>query len=102
MGWDWWRHVDWTLQRLDTPHEWLAFVSIPLFTAAVGWLINQTGLWMLFFPIRFHGWQVRGLADLTRRAPRKVQEIPGLLAGGVGWQGIVPARGGLAPQARAA
>ena len=24
--------------------------------------------------------------------PRKVQEIPGLLEGGIGWQGIVPAR----------
>ena len=90
--WDWLLRVDWTLQRIDTPTEWLAFASIPLFTAAIGWFINLTGLWMLFSPIHFHGWQVRGLADLTRLAPHKIQEIPGLLAGGLGWQGIVPAR----------
>ena len=90
--WEWFTHVDWTLQNIDTPTEWLAFASIPLFTSAIGWFINLTGLWMLFFPIHFHGWQVRGLADLTRKAPHKIQEIPGLLTGGIGWQGIVPAR----------
>ena len=90
--WDWFTHVDWALQRIDTPSEWLAFASIPLFTSAIGWFINLTGLWMLFFPIHFHGWQVRGLAELTRKAPHKIQEIPGLLTGGIGWQGIVPAR----------
>ncbi|MEO5662177.1 MAG: hypothetical protein ABIR39_02745 [Nocardioides sp.] len=90
--WEWLLQVDWTLQRIDAPREWLAFLSIPLFTAAVGWFINLTGLWMLFSPVHFHGVKIRGLSDLARRAPRKVQEIPGLLNGGIGWQGIVPAR----------
>jgi hypothetical protein len=35
---------------------------------------------------------VPGLAVLARVLPRKLQEIPGLLHGGIGWQGIVPAR----------
>ncbi len=89
---EWARHVDWTLQRLDSTHEWVAFLSIPVFTAVVGWLINWTGLVMLFYPINFHGFRIPGMAELARLAPRKLQEVPGVLQGGVGWQGIVPAR----------
>jgi len=85
-------HIDWTLQDLNTTDEWIAFLSIPVFTGVIGWLINWTGLIMLFYPIRFHGFRVPGMADLARLAPRKLQEVPGVLQGGVGWQGIVPAR----------
>lgn len=73
-------------------HEWLAFATIPLFTGAVGWLINWSGLWMLFSPIRFHGVPIPGLRQLSRVLPRKLQEVPGVTIGGLGWQGIVPAR----------
>jgi uncharacterized membrane protein YheB (UPF0754 family) len=66
--------------------------TIPFFTGAVGWLINWTGLIMLFNPIRFHGFTVPGLYELSRLLPRKLQEIPGIMQGGIGWQGIVPAR----------
>ena len=72
--------------------EWVVFWTIPVFTAVVGWLINWTGLIMLFNPVRLHGLRVSGLAELARLAPHKVQEIPGLLHGVVGWQGIVPGR----------
>lgn len=72
--------------------NWFAFLSIPVFTAVVGWLINWTGLIMLFSPVHFHGAKIPGMAQLARIAPRKVQEVPGILQGGVGWQGIVPAR----------
>ena len=72
--------------------NWLHFVTIPIFTGVVGWLINWTGLIMLFSPVRFHGVRVPGLAALARVLPRKIQEVPGLLHGGIGWQGIVPAR----------
>jgi uncharacterized membrane protein YheB (UPF0754 family) len=89
---EWAKHVDWTLQNLDTTHEWLAFLSIPVFTAVIGWLINWTGLIMLFYPINFHGFKIPGMAELARLTPRKLQEVPGVLQGGVGWQGIVPAR----------
>jgi uncharacterized membrane protein YheB (UPF0754 family) len=73
-------------------NEWVAFWTIPLFTGAVGWLINWTGLIMLFRPVRLHGVRVPGLSELARLLPRKLQEIPGLLYGRLGWQGIVPAR----------
>jgi uncharacterized membrane protein YheB (UPF0754 family) len=73
-------------------NEWVGFWTIPLFTGVVGWLINWTGLIMLFNPVRLHGIRVPGLAELARLLPRKAQEIPGLLYGRLGWQGIVPAR----------
>ncbi len=78
---DWVHHVD-----------WFAFISIPFFTGIVGWLINWTGLIMLFAPIRFHGFKVVGLREIASILPRKLQEVPGLPEGGIGWQGIVPAR----------
>jgi len=87
-----WSEIDWTLADLNTTRDWIAFASIPVFTAIVGWLINWTGLIMLFSPIYFHGLKVPGMADLAKLAPRKLQEVPGVLQGGVGWQGIVPAR----------
>src|ERR1700710_2103324 len=72
--------------------EWLKLISIPVFTGAIGWLINWTGLIMLFNPVRFHGFRIPGLQELATLLPRKVQEIPGIMQGGIGWQGIVPAR----------
>jgi uncharacterized membrane protein YheB (UPF0754 family) len=72
--------------------EWLKLISIPLFTGAIGWLINWTGLIMLFNPVRFHGFRIPGLQELATLLPRKLQEIPGIMQGGIGWQGIVPAR----------
>ncbi|MFE6646596.1 hypothetical protein ACFVJS_08550 [Nocardioides sp. NPDC057772] len=72
--------------------NWFEFWSVPLFTAVIGWLINWSGLWMLFSPIHFHGVTVPGLKQIAGSLPRKVQEIPGILRGGIGWQGIVPAR----------
>ncbi len=89
---DWLADVDWFLQDLHGTWEWFAFLSIPLFTGVIGWLINWTGLIMLFSPINFHGFRVPGMSELARLAPRKLQEVPGVLIGGVGWQGIVPAR----------
>ncbi|HWF55664.1 MAG TPA: hypothetical protein VG223_13580 [Solirubrobacteraceae bacterium] len=72
--------------------EWVRLVSIPFFTGAIGWLINWTGLIMLFNPVRFYGVRVPGLLEAATLLPRKLQEIPGWMEGAVGWQGIVPAR----------
>jgi len=58
----------------------------------IGYVINWTGVWMLFHPIRFAGFHVRGLAAPAAVLPRKLQEIPGIMHGGVGWQGIIPSR----------
>jgi uncharacterized membrane protein YheB (UPF0754 family) len=72
--------------------DWVRLITIPFFTGAIGWLINWTGLIMLFNPVRFHGVRVPGLREVATLLPRKLQEIPGWMEGGVGWQGIVPAR----------
>jgi hypothetical protein len=72
--------------------DWLVFWSIPVFTAVVGWLINWTGLVMLFSPVRFRGVTFPGLRELSSVLPRKLQEVPGVMQGGLGWQGIIPAR----------
>jgi uncharacterized membrane protein YheB (UPF0754 family) len=72
--------------------ELLKDLTIPLFTGAIGYLTNWTGVWMIFYPIRFAGWHVPGLARLARVLPRRIQQIPGVMRGGVGWQGIIPSR----------
>ena len=72
--------------------DWVHFLTIPVFTGVVGWLINWSGLWMLFSPVQFRGVRIPGMRELAGVLPRKVQEVPGILQGGVGWQGIIPAR----------
>jgi uncharacterized membrane protein YheB (UPF0754 family) len=72
--------------------ETISMLTIPLFTGAVGYLTNWTGVLMLFYPIRFWGVRVPGLKRLVRLMPRKIQQIPGMLHGGLGWQGIIPSR----------
>ncbi len=72
--------------------EWIKLITIPFFTGAIGWLINWSGLIMLFNPIHFHGRRVPGLYELSKLLPRKLQEVPGIMQGGVGWQGIIPSR----------
>src|SRR5881398_1640201 len=47
---------------------------------------------MLFHPLRFRGFRLPGLAGLARLLPRKIQQIPGVMVGGIGWQGIIPSR----------
>jgi uncharacterized membrane protein YheB (UPF0754 family) len=67
-------------------------LTIPLFTGAIGYLTNWTGVWMLFYPVGFAGWRVPGLKRLAPLLPRRIQQIPGVMRGGVGWQGIIPSR----------
>src|SRR4051795_9881398 len=70
----------------------VALLTVPLFTGAIGYLTNWSGVWMLFQPVRFAGWHLPGLAPLLRFLPRKIQQIPGVMHGAVGWQGIIPSR----------
>jgi uncharacterized membrane protein YheB (UPF0754 family) len=70
----------------------ISLISVPLFTGAIGYLTNLSGVWMLFNPIQFKGVRVPGLAALATVLPRKIQQIPGVALGGVGWQGIIPSR----------
>ena len=72
--------------------ETLSLITIPIFTGAIGYLTNWSGVIMLFYPVRFAGIRLRGLASVINLMPRKVQQIPGLIHGGLGWQGIIPSR----------
>jgi uncharacterized membrane protein YheB (UPF0754 family) len=83
--------IDWFFRDVNL-HGWIHIATIPVFTGVIGFLINWTGLIMLFSPVRFHGVTVPGFKQLARVLPRKLQEVPGFLQGGLGWQGIVPAR----------
>lgn len=73
-------------------HHIVNLISIPLFTGAIGYLTNWTGVIMLFKPVRFRGVRIPGLATLAGLLPRKIQQIPGIAHGGIGWQGIIPSR----------
>ena len=76
---------------MDT-RELIGILTIPLFSGAIGYATNWTGVWMLFNPLRFRGFRLPGLAPLARLLPRKIQQVPGVMNGGVGWQGIIPSR----------
>src|SRR2546421_2835312 len=70
----------------------ISLLTIPLFSGAIGYVTNWSGVWMLFEPIGFVGFRLPGLARLARIVPRRIQQIPGIMVGGVGWQGIIPSR----------
>jgi uncharacterized membrane protein YheB (UPF0754 family) len=71
----------------------IALISVPVFTGAIGYVTNWTGIWMLFEPVEFKGVHVPGLSKLVHGVmPRKIQQVPGLMSGGLGWQGIIPSR----------
>jgi uncharacterized membrane protein YheB (UPF0754 family) len=71
----------------------VGLISVPFFTGAIGYVTNWTGIWMLFEPVQFKGIHVPGLSKIVHGImPRKVQQIPGLMNGGMGWQGIIPSR----------
>lgn len=72
--------------------ELIGILTIPLFSGAIGYATNWSGVWMLFNPVRFRGIPLPGLAPLAKLLPRKIQQIPGIMNGGLGWQGIIPSR----------
>ncbi len=70
----------------------IALITVPFFTGAIGYVTNWTGVLMLFYPVRFRGWQAHWLQSVAHAMPYKIQQIPGLMVGGIGWQGIIPSR----------
>ncbi|HET8977335.1 MAG TPA: hypothetical protein VFN87_04205 [Solirubrobacteraceae bacterium] len=70
----------------------IALLSVPIVTGVIGYVTNWTGVLMLFYPVHFKGWRAPWLLPLARLLPHRVQQIPGLMIGGIGWQGIVPSR----------
>jgi uncharacterized membrane protein YheB (UPF0754 family) len=72
--------------------ELISLITVPFFSGAIGYATNWTGVWMLFNPVHFKGFRLPGLAYLAKLMPRKVQQIPGVMHGALGWQGIIPSR----------
>ena len=73
-------------------HSTLALIAVPFFTGAIGYVTNWTGVLMLFYPVHFRGWRAHWLRRVAHALPYRVQQIPGIMVGGIGWQGIVPSR----------
>lgn len=71
--------------------DW-SLAMIPLISGIIGYITNWVGIKMLFYPMSFYGVRVPGLKNLSRYLPKKIQQIPGVLRGKVGWQGIIPSR----------
>jgi hypothetical protein len=68
-------------------------ITIPIFTGAIGYVTNWSGVIMLFRPLQFHGTRVPGLRTLWPFLPRRMQVVPCISKDGrFGWQGIVPSR----------
>ncbi len=70
----------------------VAVLSVPPITGIIGYVTNWTGVLMLFYPVHFKGLRAPWLQKVARRLPYKVRQIPGIMVGGIGWQGIVPSR----------
>ena len=73
-------------------HSTIALLTVPVVTGVIGYVTNWTGVLMLFYPVHFRGWRAQWLLAVNRLMPHKLQQIPGLMLGGIGWQGIVPSR----------
>jgi len=67
-------------------------VLIPPITGVIGYVTNWVGIRLLFYPVEFVGVRVPGLAQVATLLPAKLQSIPGVVEGKLGWQGIVPSR----------
>lgn len=65
---------------------------IPLITGFIGYMTNWVAIRLLFKPINFIGITIPGLKQLAPKLPRKVTQIPGIMQGKLGWQGIIPSR----------
>jgi uncharacterized membrane protein YheB (UPF0754 family) len=72
--------------------ELISIVTVPFFSGAIGYVTNWTGVWMLFEPVQFKGVKLPGLRKVAEIFPRKVRDVPGIMNGGIGWQGIIPSR----------
>lgn len=65
---------------------------IPIITGIIGYGTNWVAIQMLFRPIDFVGFRVPGMKEISPSFPRKLKQIPGVVEGRVGWQGIIPSR----------
>ena len=72
----------------------ISLVTIPIFSGAIGYATNWSGVWMLFYPVRFAGFRLAGLAVARPPAAAQAPADPGRDAGRRGLAGDHPlARG---------
>ena len=71
--------------------EW-RLLLIPLITGIIGYGTNWVAIRLLFRPLEFVGVRVPGMKELAPSFPRKLKQIPGVVEGRIGWQGIIPSR----------
>src|SRR5437764_1553774 len=79
-------------RSLSVSESTIALITVPIVTGVIGYTTNWTGVLMLFYPVHFRGWRAHWLQSLARMLPYKIRQIPGIMVGGIGWQGIVPSR----------
>ncbi len=77
---------------LGSPTSLAALITVPFVTGIIGYVTNWTGVLMLFYPVHFRGLRAGWLHKIARKLPYKIRQIPGVMIGGIGWQGIVPSR----------
>ncbi len=70
----------------------LKHLLIPLIAGVIGYVTNWVAVKMLFYPVHFIGFRIPGLTLLNSYLPRRIRQIPGVMQGGIGWQGIIPSR----------
>jgi uncharacterized membrane protein YheB (UPF0754 family) len=70
----------------------LAVITVPFVTGLIGYVTNWSGVLMLFYPVHFRGIRAPWIRKVARVLPYKVRQVPGIMVGGIGWQGIVPSR----------
>jgi uncharacterized membrane protein YheB (UPF0754 family) len=73
-------------------HDTFALLSVPFITGGIGYVTNWTAVLMLFYPVEFRGARTQWLGRIAERLPYRVRQVPGVMVGGIGWQGIVPSR----------
>lgn len=73
------------------PFDW-RLLLIPFITGIIGYVTNWVAIRFLFYPVELVGVRVPGLKSLAPRLPRRLRQVPGILDGKVGWQGIIPSR----------
>lgn len=71
--------------------EW-QLLLIPFITGLIGYGTNWVAIRMLFYPTDFVGVRLPGLKGVAPSLPRRIQQIPGVVEGKLGWQGIIPSR----------
>src|SRR5437588_1575230 len=79
-------------RSLSVSESTIALITVPIVTGVIGYTTNWTGVLMLFYPVHFRGIRAQWLHRIARLLPYKIRQIPGIMIGGLGWQGIVPSR----------